>query len=104
MGARQEDQTRMGDGTPMNDSTNEVYEGTTPVRAAYRLDEAALEAWMRRNVAGFAGPLSIEQFRGGQSNPTYKLMPPNARYVLRRKPSRPLVGNAHEVERQARVL
>jgi len=88
----------------MNNSTNEAYVGTTPVRAAYRLDEAALEAWMRGNVAGFAGPLSIEQFKGGQSNPTYKLMTPNARYVLRRKPSGPLVGNAHDVVREARVL
>jgi len=59
---------------------------------------------MRGNVAGFAGPLSIEQFKGGQSNPTYKLMTPNACYVLRRKPSGPLVGNAHDVEREARVL
>jgi len=94
----------MGDGTPMNNSTNEDYVGTTPVRATHRLDEAALEAWMRGNVTGFAGPLSIEQFKGGQSNPTYKLMTPNARYVLRRKPSGPLVGNAHDVEREARVL
>jgi len=62
----------------MTNSTNEAYVGTTPVRATYRLDEAALEAWMRGNVAGFAGPLSIEQFKGGQSNPTYKLMTPNA--------------------------
>ncbi len=78
--------------------------GTTQVRDAHRFDEAALAAWMEANVAGFAGPLAVEQFRGGQSNPTYKLRTPTRDYVLRRKPPGKLLPGAHAVDREARVL
>ncbi|WP_294198026.1 phosphotransferase [uncultured Sphingomonas sp.] len=78
--------------------------GTTPVRDAHRFDEAALARWMTANVDGFAGPLTVEQFKGGQSNPTYRLITPNAAYVLRRKPPGPLLKGAHDVLREARVL
>jgi aminoglycoside phosphotransferase (APT) family kinase protein len=77
-------------------------EGAGEVRVAF--DEAALAAWMRAHVAGFAGPLEVAQFNGGQSNPTYRLTTPGARYVLRRKPPGPLVKGAHDVLREARVL
>ena len=50
--------------------------GTGEVRSAHRFDEARLEAWLEANVEGFAGPLRVEQFKGGQSNPTYKLVTP----------------------------
>lgn len=76
--------------------------GAGAVRTA--LDKAALEGWMADNVAGFAGPLTVEQFNGGQSNPTYRLTTPGARYVLRRKPPGPLLKGAHDVLREARVL
>ncbi len=78
--------------------------GTTPVREGYELDAAALGAWLAAEVEGFSGPLTIEQFKGGQSNPTYKLVTPRRSYVLRRKPPGPLVAGAHAVEREARVL
>jgi aminoglycoside phosphotransferase (APT) family kinase protein len=78
--------------------------GSEPVREAYRFDEAALAAWMRSNVEGFSGPLRVEQFKGGQSNPTYKLTTPDRAYVLRRKPPGPVLKGAHAVEREARVL
>jgi aminoglycoside phosphotransferase (APT) family kinase protein len=78
--------------------------GTTEVRAAHRFDEDALARWMSANVAGFRGPLEIAQFRGGQSNPTYRLATPAARYVLRRKPPGALLPGAHAVEREYRVL
>jgi len=78
--------------------------GTTAVREGYRFDEAALARWMAANVAGFAGPLTVEQFKGGQSNPTYKLVTPGHAYVLRRKPPGELLKGAHAVEREARVL
>jgi aminoglycoside phosphotransferase (APT) family kinase protein len=78
--------------------------GTTAVREGFALDEARLIEWMEANVAGFAGPLFIEQFRGGQSNPTYKLITPNRAYVLRRKPSGPILRGAHAIEREAQVL
>ena len=75
--------------------------GTGAVRAM--LDEAALAAWLADNVVGYAGPLEIAQFNGGQSNPTYRLTTPGARYVLRRKPPGQLVKGAHDVLREARV-
>lgn len=74
-----------------------------PVRAAFRFDEGRLDAWMRTHVAGYAGPLRVEQFRGGQSNPTYRLATPARTYVLRRKPPGQLLKGAHAVEREARV-
>lgn len=78
--------------------------GTTPVREAHRFDEAALVMWMQDNVDGFIGPLHVEQFKGGQSNPTYRLSTPGRSYVLRRKPPGQLVKGAHDVLREARVL
>ncbi|MES2262680.1 MAG: phosphotransferase [Pseudomonadota bacterium] len=77
--------------------------GTTPVREGYRFDEAALLRWMEANVEGFAGPLLVSQFKGGQSNPTYQLQTPGRRYVLRSKPQGKLLAGAHAVDREARV-
>ena len=68
------------------------------------IDEAALEHFMAGNVPGFAGPLRISQFKGGQSNPTYRLETPGALYVLRKKPPGPLLKGAHDVLREARVM
>ena len=76
--------------------------GTGEVRVP--IDEARLAGWLKDNVAGFAGPLSVAQFKGGQSNPTYRLETPEANYVLRRKPPGPLLKGAHDVLREARVL
>ncbi len=78
--------------------------GTTPVRAGFAFDEAALATWLAAHVAGFAGPLAVEQFRGGQSNPTYKLVTPGKSFVLRRKPPGAILKGAHAVEREAQVL
>lgn len=78
--------------------------GTTAVREAHRFDEAALDRWMHENIPGYAGPLTVEQFKGGQSNPTYKLVTPQRSYVLRRKPPGQLLKGAHAVEREAKVL
>lgn len=78
--------------------------GTMPVRDAHRFDEAPLAEWMSAKIDGYVGPLSVEQFKGGQSNPTYKLTTPGRRYVLRRKPPGRLLQGAHAVEREARVL
>lgn len=68
------------------------------------IDEAALTAWMSAHVAGFEGPLSLERFSGGQSNPTYRVRTPARSYVLRRKPPGVLLKGAHAVEREARVM
>ncbi|SFS09434.1 phosphotransferase family protein [Sphingomonas jatrophae] len=82
----------------------EENSGVAPVREGLRFDEAALDRWMRSNVVGYAGPLAVNQFKGGQSNPTYLLTTPKRRYVLRRKPPGQLLKGAHAVEREARVL
>ena len=68
-----------------------------------RLDAARLEAYLAQHVKGFAGPLTVKQFKGGQSNPTYLLETPGRRYVLRRKPPGRLLPSAHAVEREYRV-
>jgi len=78
--------------------------GTVEVRDAHRFDAARLAQWMESEVADFSGPLGIEQFRGGQSNPTYKLISPGRTYVLRRKPPGLLLPGAHAVEREYRVI
>lgn len=91
--------------TTSNTGTHaDLFAGTTPVRPEHRFDEAALAAWMAANIEGFAGPLVVEQFKGGQSNPTYRLITPGRRYVLRRKPPGPILQGAHAVEREARVI
>ena len=103
MVARQEDQARLeGAGGVSFDTGAQL--GTTEIRERHRFDEAALARWMEANVAGYAGPLAIEQFRGGQSNPTYRLRTPGRDYVLRRKPPGELLKGAHAVDREARVL
>ncbi len=78
--------------------------GTTEVREGYHFDMAALARWMAEHVEDFEGPLTVEQFKGGQSNPTYKLVTPRRAYVLRRKPPGQILKGAHAVEREARVL
>ena len=77
---------------------------TTAVRKGYALDVEALDAWMRANVADYSGPLVVEQFKGGQSNPTYKLVTPGKCYVLRKQPPGTLLKGAHAMDREARVL
>ncbi|MGE0752934.1 MAG: phosphotransferase family protein [Variibacter sp.] len=81
-----------------------AYSGTKEVAPALRFDVAALEAYLAVHVRGFAGPLAVRQFRGGQSNPTYVLDTPARRYVLRRKPPGKLLPSAHAVDREFRVI
>ena len=82
----------------------QAFSGTKEVAAALMLDAAQLEAYLARNVAGFASPLAVKQFKGGQSNPTYLLETPARRYVLRRKPPGKLLPSAHAVDREYRVI
>lgn len=78
--------------------------GTMAVPEKDRLDEARLAAWMQANVDGFAGPITLEKFKGGQSNPTYKILSPSGNYVLRRKPFGKLLPSAHAVDREFRAI
>jgi aminoglycoside phosphotransferase (APT) family kinase protein len=104
MGAGEENQARLEGLSPMNAVTEAANLGTTDVRDEHRLDETALSEWMQQHVEDFQGPLHLEQFKGGQSNPTYKVNTPARSYVLRRKPPGPLLPGAHDVEREARVV
>ena len=90
----------------MSDQGFEHFAGTMPVSARQQFDVAALEAWLRTNVEGFAGPLTVEQFKGGQSNPTFKLLTPNKHYVMRSKPApaAKLLPSAHAIEREYQVM
>jgi len=74
-----------------------------PVRDAHRFDEPALLRWLEASVPGLRGPLEVQQFEGGQSNPTFLLSTPDARYVLRRKPAGALLKSAHAVDREYRI-
>jgi aminoglycoside phosphotransferase (APT) family kinase protein len=81
-----------------------AFSGTKDVAEALKFDPAPLEAHLAGNVAGFAGPLTVRQFKGGQSNPTYLLETPQRRYVLRRKPPGKLLPSAHAVDREFRAI
>jgi aminoglycoside phosphotransferase (APT) family kinase protein len=81
----------------------EQFMGTRPVAPQHAFDEAALARWMAAHVAGFAGMLKVEQFKGGQSNPTFLLEAGGRRYVMRRKPPGQLLPSAHAVDREFRV-
>ena len=78
--------------------------GTIAIRDDLRFDEGRLGEWMAAHVEGFRGPLTVEQFKGGQSNPTFKLATPGASYVMRRKPPGQLVAGAHAIDREYRVI
>lgn len=82
----------------------QLFSGAGSIRKGHEIDVGALEAWMRSTVDDFKGPLTVEQFKGGQSNPTYKLTTPSRTYVLRRKPPGTLLASAHAVDREYRVI
>lgn len=81
-----------------------AFSGTREVDPRHALDEATLEAWLAENVEGYEGPLTLRQFKGGQSNPTYELTTPGRTYVLRRKPPGVLLPSAHAVDREFQVI
>jgi aminoglycoside phosphotransferase (APT) family kinase protein len=91
---------------PAQKADYSTFEGTRAVNDRQRFDTNALAVWLARNIDGFAGPLSVEQFAGGQSNPTFKLVTPSRSYVLRAKPgpAAKLLPSAHAVEREYRVM
>jgi len=85
-------------------TAQELFTGTQPVRDQHKFDEANLVTFMEQHVEGFEGPLEVREFKGGQSNPTYQLVTPKKKYVLRRKPPGKLLPSAHAVDREFKVI
>jgi aminoglycoside phosphotransferase (APT) family kinase protein len=85
-------------------SSYDAFQGTGPVADAHRFDVAALERYLRAHLPGFEGSIEVEQFKGGQSNPTFLLRAGAENYVLRRKPPGKLLPSAHAVDREYRVM
>ena len=88
----------------MTESAQDAFSGTRPVDPRHAIDEVALDRWLHDHVEAYDGPLTIRQFKGGQSNPTYELLTPGRAYVLRRKPPGVLLPSAHAVDREFRVI
>lgn len=86
----------------MNQPTPPTAAG--PVRDNHRFDEGALSQWMSKHIEGFEGPLTVRQFKGGQSNPTFWIGTPSRAFVLRKKPPGKLLPSAHAVEREHRIM
>ncbi len=83
----------------------EQFIGTRPVAPQHAFDEAKLTVFMQGTVPGFRAPLQVEQFKGGQSNPTFRLTDAaGRRCVMRRKPPGVLLPSAHAVDREYRVI
>jgi aminoglycoside phosphotransferase (APT) family kinase protein len=85
---------------PMSDQ----FIGVKPVEERHRIDAGRLEDFLKQHMEGFRGPLVIEQFKGGQSNPTYRITAGGQRYALRRKPPGKLLPSAHAVDREFKVI
>ena len=88
----------------MSIDAQSAFSGTVEPAEKDRLDTASLTGWMAAHVEGFAGPVSVRKFAGGQSNPTYRLDTPGRAYVLRKKPAGVLLPSAHAVDREYRVI
>jgi len=86
------------------DARQDQNTGTRGVLDAHRFDERQLEDYLLSHVESFQGPLTVAEFKGGQSNPTYLLEAQSGRYVLRRKPPGKLLKSAHAVDREFRVI
>jgi aminoglycoside phosphotransferase (APT) family kinase protein len=87
-----------------NSDRQDAFSGTKDVAEPLRFDAGRLDDYLRTHVPGFAGPIVVSQFKGGQSNPTYLVETPLRRYVLRRKPPGKLLPSAHAVDREYRVI
>ena len=87
-------------------SNFEHFIGTQAVSEKQAFDVVALSAWLDKNLPDFCGPLTVESFKGGQSNPTYKLNTPTQSYVMRAKPGpvAKLLPSAHAIEREFAVM
>ena len=84
--------------------TSELFAGTMPVSEKHLFDTKKLNDYLAENLENFSGPITIEEFKGGQSNPTYLVKTSTDSYVLRRKPPGLLLKSAHAVDREYKVI
>ena len=87
-----------------SEATGAANAGARLSDPVHAFDVQALASYLRREVGPFAGPLSVAQFQGGQSNPTYRVRAGDRQYVVRRKPPGKLLPSAHAIEREYRVM
>ena len=76
----------------------------TAVREAHKFDETSLNSYLEQEIPSYKGPLTVKQFEGGQSNPTFQLITPKKTYVLRKQPPGDLLPSAHQVDREFKVM
>ena len=76
----------------------------TPVREAHRFDESALSSYLENEIQNFEGELSIQQYAGGSSNPTFLLTTESGQWVMRKRPPGNLLASAHQIDREYRVM
>ena len=93
----------MRNGLDMTDAFD-AFRGTMPVQDRHRFDPARLAEYLHGKIPPFCAALEVQQFKGGQSNPTYLVRAGERRYVLRRKPPGQLLPSAHAVDREYRVM
>lgn len=85
-------------------SIEDIYIGTKEVSENLKFDISKLQQWIDANIQSSGKIQLVEQFKGGQSNPTYKIKTENNSLVLRRKPPGKLLPSAHAVDREYRVI
>src|SRR4030095_7650816 len=90
----------------MTQDSSDNFVGTRAVSQQHLVDVDALAPWLTTHLDGFEGPLTVEMFKGGQSNPAYKLVTPARSYVMRAKPGpvAKLLPSAHAIEREYKVM
>ena len=82
----------------------QIFSGTKEVAENLKIEISKLQPWIDANVPGAGAIKTIEQFKGGQSNPTYKIITEAKNLVLRRKPPGKLLPSAHAVDREYKVI
>ena len=85
-------------------NTSELFAGTMPVSEKHGFDTKKLNDYLAEHLENFIGPITVEEFKGGQSNPTYLIKTSTDSYVLRRKPPGLLLKSAHAVDREYKVI
>ena len=94
----------MNDTSSNNPDGNKIFSGTKEVAENLRFNESGLKEWFGDNISSAGKILKIAQFKGGQSNPTYKITTEKQEFVLRRKPPGILLPSAHAVDREYKVM